>query len=162
MPRLLLLGLALAAALLLPACGSSNPKLIPQDRAQTLKDTVDQISQHTSDKDCSGAKSSLTRARNEVSELPRSVDRRLKTNLNQWLDHVGGRIPQDCKDKATPTPTPSETASPTETPSASPTKTPTDTPTPSATPSATPTPSATETPVQPPDTGGVNPGNGNG
>ena len=36
MHRLLLLGLALAAALLLTACGSSNPKLIPQDRADSL------------------------------------------------------------------------------------------------------------------------------
>ena len=36
MNRLLLLGLALAAALSLTACGSSNPKLIPQDRADSL------------------------------------------------------------------------------------------------------------------------------
>jgi hypothetical protein len=163
MPRLLLLGLALAAALLATACGSSNPKLIPADRAQRLKDTVDQVAQRVSDEKCSSAQDTLRRARNQVSELPRTVDRKLRDNLNQWLDQIASRIDNDCKPSSTPTPSATET--PTETPS--PTKTPTETPTPSATPS--PTPSATPTPtvgvptVQPPDSGGVNPGDeGNG
>ena len=49
MSRSLPLGLALAAALFLTACGSSNPKLIPEDRAQALKDTVDQVAQRVGD-----------------------------------------------------------------------------------------------------------------
>jgi hypothetical protein len=160
MSRSLPLGLALAAALFLTACGASNPKLIPGDRAQALKDTVDQVAQRVGDEDCSGAQSALREARNQVSELPRTVDRSLKRNLNQWLDHVAGRIPDDCKPSQTPTPSASATASPTQTPT--PTKTATKTPTPTATPSATQTPTATATAtatVQPPDSGGVNPGN---
>jgi hypothetical protein len=164
MPRSLLLGTALAAALFLTACGGSNPKLIPSDRAQALKDQVDRVAQHVSDQDCTGAQTSLRQARNRVSELPRTVDRKLKDNLNQWLDQIGSRIPQDCKPSKTPTPTPSATETPTQTPTETPTKTPTDTPTPSATPSATPTDTAVPTvTVQPPDSGGVNPGDdGNG
>jgi hypothetical protein len=162
MPRLLLLGLALAAALLLPACGSSNPKLIPQDRADQLKSAVDQVAQHTSDHDCTAAQSSLRRARNQVSELPRQVDGRLKSNLNEWLDHIASRVPEDCKPKQTPTPSPSQTASPTETPSATVTKTPTPSPTETPSPTDTPTPPVDTPTVQPPDTGGVNPGDDNG
>jgi outer membrane murein-binding lipoprotein Lpp len=161
MSRLLLLGAALAAALLLAACGSSNPKLIPQDRADQLTQTVDEIASRTDASDCNGAREALRSARNQVAELPREVDQKLKRNLNKWLDHVAERIPQDCKAKQTPTPTATETSTPTETPTETPTKTPT--PTPTATPTETPsaTPSATPT-VQPPATGGVNAGDGNG
>jgi hypothetical protein len=160
MPRLLPPGLVIAAALLLTACGGTNPKLIPEDRAQALKDTVDQVAERTSDENCSDAKRALRRARNQVSELPRSVDRGLKDNLNEWLDHVAGKIDDDCKPAKTPTPEPSEAA--TETPTESPTKTPTETP-PAETPTKTPTPppDGSETPeptVQPPDSGGVVPG----
>ena len=102
MSRLLPLGLALAAALLLTACGGSNTKLIPEDRAQELKDTVDQVAQRVEDEECSGAESALRRARNQVSELPRSVDRGLKDNLNEWLDQVASRIEDDCKPEETP------------------------------------------------------------
>jgi hypothetical protein len=157
MSRSLPLGLALAAALFLTACGSSNPKLIPEDRAQALKDTVDQVAQRVGDEDCSSAESALRKARNQVSELPRSVDRSLKDNLNDWLDQVASRIPDDCKPSQTATPSPSATAAPTET--ATPTKTPTPTPSPTATPTATQTPTPTATPtVQPPDSGGVDAG----
>ena len=159
MPRLLPLGLALAAALILSACGASNPKLIPQDRADQLTQTADDIASHTGSNDCTGAQDALRSARNQVSELPRAVDKKLKRNLNAWLDHLAQRIPQDCKPSSTPTPTPSATETPTKTPSETPTKTPTPTPTetPTATPSATPTVAPT---VQPPSTGGVPPGDG--
>jgi hypothetical protein len=161
MHRLLLLGLALAAGLLLTACGSSNPKLIPQDRADTLNSAVDDIASRTSDEDCDGAEEALREARNQVNELPAEVDKALKRNLTKWLNHIADEIPKDCKPESTPTPTPSATESPTETPTETPTKTPTETPTdtPTATPSATP--SGTPT-VEPPDTGGVIPGDDDG
>jgi hypothetical protein len=161
MSRSLLLGLALAAALLLTACGSSNPKLIPQDRADSLNQAVDDVASRTSDEDCDGAEQALQEARNQVNELPAEVDKALKRNLIKWLNHIGDQIPKDCKPESTPTPTPSATESPTETPTESPTKTPTETPTesPTETPSASPTSTPT---VQPPDTGGVVPGDGDG
>jgi Tfp pilus assembly protein PilP len=160
MSRLLPLGLALVAALLLTACGGSNTKLIPEDRAQELTDTVDQIAQRVDDEKCSDAESSLRRARNQVSELPRNVDRGLKDNLNEWLDQVGSKISDDCKPSETPTPTATETATETPTPTETPTKTPTETPTETATETPTPTPTPTvEVPtVEPPDSGGVDPG----
>jgi hypothetical protein len=156
MQRLLPLGLALVAALLLPGCGSSDPKLIPQDQADQLIEQVDQVASRTSDEDCDGAKDALRDARNQVSELPRKVDPDLKKNLNQWLDQIAGRIDEDCKPAETPTPTESPSETPTETPSETPTETPSETPTPSATPTATPPPEETPT-VEPPDTGGVVP-----
>ena len=161
MPRLLLLGLALAAALFLTACGATDPKLIPGDRAQRLNDTIDRVAQRVDDEQCSAAKDSLRQARSQVASLPHTVDRKLRDNLNQWLDQIASRIDEDCKPSETPAPTASPTDTPTETPS--PTKTPTKTPTASPTPSATPTPTPpVETPtVQPPDSGGVNPGNEN-
>ncbi len=161
MHRLLLLGLALAAALLLTACGSSNPKLIPQDRADSLNQAVDDVASRTSDEDCDGAEQALQEARNQVSELPAEVDKALKRNITKWLNHIADEIPKDCKPESTPTPSPSATEAPTETATPSPTKTPS--PSPTDTPSPTATPSATDTPtVEPPDTGGVIPENGDG
>jgi outer membrane biosynthesis protein TonB len=161
MHRQLLLGLALAAALLLTACGSSNPKLIPQDRADSLNQAVDDVASRTDDEDCDGAEQALQEARNQVSELPAEVDKALKRNITKWLNHIADEIPKDCKPKSTPTPTPSATESPTETPTESPTKTPS--PSPTESPTETPSPSPTSTPtVQPPDTGGVVPGDGDG
>jgi hypothetical protein len=161
MTRLLLLGLALAAALLLTACGSSNPKLIPQDRADSLNQAIDDVASRTSDEDCDGAEEALREARSQVNELPAEVDKALKRNLAKWLNHIADEIPKDCKPESTPTPTATETETPTKTPTETPTKTPTETPTntPTATPSATP--SGTPT-VEPPDTGGVIPENGDG
>jgi hypothetical protein len=151
--RALPLGLALAVALILPACGGSNPKLIPQDRADRLTRVADQIAQRTSNHQCTAALSALRRARNQVAELPRRVDRRLTANLNAWLDQIGSRIPVDCKPTASPTPAATATAVPTQAPTAS--------PTPSPSPTKTPTPSPSPTPSPGPGGGGSN-GNGNG
>ena len=175
--RALPLGLALAAALILSACGSSNPKLIPEDRADQLTRVADQVAQRTSDHRCTAALSALRRARNQVAELPRPVDRRLKANLNAWLDQIGSRIPAECKPKASPTPAETATAAPTQAPTQAPTASPSPTPSPSPTKTPTPSPTATASPppdsgkgpgpanptggVQPPSTGGVDAGNGN-
>jgi outer membrane murein-binding lipoprotein Lpp len=160
MPRLLLLGPALVAVLLLTACGGTNSKLIPADAAQTLNDDVDRIAQRVDDGKCSAAQDAQRKARNDVAGLPSKVDRRLRDNLNQWLDQIASRIDDDCKADETPTPSPSatDTPSPTETPSPTKTPTPSASPTPTDTPSATPTPTVEVPTVQPPDSGGVNPG----
>ena len=101
MHRLLLLGLALAAALLLTACGSSNPKLIPQDRADSLNQALDDVASRTGDQDCSGADQALQEARNQVNELPAEVDKALKRNITKWLNHIADEIPKDCKPEST-------------------------------------------------------------
>lgn len=159
--RSLVLGLALAA-LLLSGCGSDNPRMIDQRRAEALTATVDEIGQRTSDEDCDGAQGAVREAKNQVQELPRKVDSRLKDNLNEWLDHLDQQVPKDCKPKAEETPTATETPAETETPTPTPTETPAETPTPTPTPTATETPPPVPTevpPVEPGATGGVIPGN---
>src|SRR4051794_7505926 len=114
--RLLPLGAAFVAALFLSACGGSNPKLIPQDRADRLSSLADQIAQRTQDHNCSGAQAALRRARTQAAELPRRVDRRLKANIDAWLDQIASRIPEDCKPNASATPTAAPTQAPTQAP----------------------------------------------
>ena len=144
---LLLLGPLLFAALW-AGCGSDNPKLIPQTQSAALVETIDEIGAACDDGDADRARAGVEAANQQVSELPRAVDQRLRENIRGWLAHVQGRIDNDCKAEETPTPTPSET--PTETPSPTPTAAPTET----ATPEATETP-APEPTVEPPGDGGV-------
>ena len=159
MKRSLVIGLALAA-LLLSGCGSDNPKLIDQQRAEALTATVDEIGQMTQDEDCDGAQSAVREAKNQVTELPSRVDTRLKSNLNEWLDHIEEQVPKDCKPEAEETPTPTPTPTPEETPTPTPTETPAEeTPTPTPTPTETPPPEETVVPpVEPEGSGGVLPG----
>lgn len=162
--------LACLAAVLLAGCGSDNPRLISQNRADELEATVDRIADAANSGDCDRARAQVSRAQQEVIELPRRVSKRLRENIDEWLAHVNDRIGQDCETEpeATPTPTPTptveetETPTPTETPDE--TETPTATPTPSPdetpTPSPSPSPSPTATATEPPATGGVSPGDG--
>jgi outer membrane biosynthesis protein TonB len=129
------------AALALAGCGRENPALIPQDRAERLSNTVDEIGQLVADGDCAAARDAVDRAQEAVSELPRRVDDRLETNLRQWLDHIDERIPEDCSEQPEETPTPTPSPEETETPTPTPTPEETETPTP------TPTPAPTETPA---------------
>ena len=159
MNRSLVIGLALAA-LLLSGCGSDNPKLIDQQRAEALTATVGEIGQQTAAEDCDGALSAVREAKNQVTELPSRVDTRLKSNLDEWLDHLEEQVPKDCEPEPEETPTPTETPTPEEeTPT--PTPTPTaeeETPTPTPTPTATPPPEETVVPpVEPEGSGGVLP-----
>ena len=153
MPRRssLALGLLLAAVSL-AGCGSENPELLPQDRASALSSTIDEINSACDANDTAKAKAAVQAANQQVSELPRKVDRRLKNNISDWLDHIDGRIDRDCAKDEEPTPTATET--PTATPTETPTETPTPTPTETATPTPTETPTATPT-VEPPGDGGV-------
>jgi cell division septation protein DedD len=156
--------LTLTLALLAAGCGSSNPKLIAQTDADKLNASVDQI-QQACDSGNAGAVSQRTQAtRDLIDGLPRKVDKQLKQNMNDWLDHIDKRAGHDCgassptaTPSATQTPTPSATAAPTET--STPTPTQTATPTPTATATATPSATATATPNA---GGGTQAPNGNG
>jgi hypothetical protein len=136
----------------LAGCGRENPELIPQDRASALTSTIDEIGAACDANDTAKAKAAVQAANQQVSELPRKVNAKLKSNVRDWLNHIDDRIEQDCAkaEQATPTPSPSptETATPTPTETATPTPTQTATPTPTQT--ATPAPT-----VEPPGNGGV-------
>ncbi len=158
-----LLSGAVLAALLAAGCGRENPQLIPSQDADELIAVVDAAGQATAAGDCAQAHDAVADARRRVSELPRTVNRRLERNLQDWLRYLDRRIRVDCVPAgATATPTPTETATETPTPTKTPkpTPTPTETPTPTATETptatATPTPTATatETPTPSPTTTG--------
>jgi len=153
MPRRPLLALGLLLAVVpMAGCGSEDPELIPETRASALTSTIDEITAACDDNDTAKAKAAVRAANQQVSELPRRVDARLKRNLRDWLNHIEDRVDADCKKDETPTPTPSATESPTPSP------TPTDTATPEPTETATPEPTETPTPtpsVEPPGDGGV-------
>jgi hypothetical protein len=142
---------ALIAAALLAGCGETNRALIPEDRAQALQNTLDQVESACADHDTQGAQRANDNLSAQVNELPRRVDSDLKRNMQDWVQQIDKRIDRDCKEEATPTPTPTETETPTPTPTATETATPTPTPTATETATPTPTPTATETP----DTGGT-------
>jgi hypothetical protein len=153
--RPLALGLLLAA-IPLAGCGSDNPELIPQSRASALSSTADEIAAACDAHDTAKAKAALTTANQQVSELPRRVDAKLRKNLQDWLAHIDDRVDRDCKAEETPTPTatPTETETPTPSPSPTATETATETPTASPTETATASPSPTAT-VEPQGNGGV-------
>jgi outer membrane biosynthesis protein TonB len=154
MPRRATLALGLLlATFAVGACGSKDPELIPQSRASQLASTVDEITTACDDNDPDAARAAVAQANDQVSELPRTLNSRLRSNLRAWLSHIEDRVADDCKaQEKTPTPTSTPTA--TETPSPTATPSPTETPTPTPTPSPSPTPSATPT-VEPPGDGGV-------
>ena len=130
MPRRAALALVLAAAALLAGCGQSNPKLIPQSRADQLLAAVDGVTQACANGDPQQVRDAVDEGRHVVSELPSRTSSALKANITDWLDHISSRAARDCKPAGTPTPTPTETPTP------------------------TPTPTPTETPTPTPDTGG--------
>ena len=155
MPRRPPLALGLLLAVVpLAGCGSDNPELIPQARASALSSTVDEIAAACDDHDTAKAKAALTEANQQVSELPRRVDSKLRKNLQDWLAHIDDRVDQDCKKEEKETPTATATATETETPTETATPTPTETETPTPTPTATETPTPTAT-VSPEGNGGV-------
>jgi cell pole-organizing protein PopZ len=165
MKRLLLLALPVVLA----ACGQTNPNLIPQANAQTLQSLADRIAAACANGDKTEARSALSQASQTIEALPRTVDAGLKSNLDDWVGQISGRISKDCQaaaptDTATPTetPTPTETATPTDTPTPTATASPTDTPTPTETPTPTDTATPTAT-ASPSGNGGVTaPGTGTG
>ena len=151
MRRLPLLVLVVAV---LAGCGQSNPDLIPASNAQALAETADKIQAACTDADRSEARAQIRSAERQLDQLPRTVDAKLKQNLQDWIDRIQGRIGDDCQAEETPTPEPTETETPeatetaTETPTA--TETATEAPTETATPTATATEAPTEAPTEPP------------
>jgi hypothetical protein len=133
------LAVAAAAAALLPmGCAQENPRMIPQDDADALVASLEEVATAVSEGECARATEELAAARSQVDRLPRTVAESLTGRLRQGLDHVGSRIPVDCGPDE-----PEETATPTVTPEETPPPEPTGTPaeTPTATPDASPTPS---------------------
>src|SRR5918997_1378492 len=131
---------AVLSALVLAGCGSENDALIPPEDADTLSTLVGDAGASASAGDCDAARRSVREAERQLDALPRQTSRRLKANLRDWLEHLDGKIADDCEAEPEETPTPTATPEATETPTPEPTETPTPEPT------ETPTPEPTETP----------------
>jgi outer membrane biosynthesis protein TonB len=165
--RSLLLAAALSA-LVLAGCGSENDALIPSEDADTLSTLVAEARAASDAGECDAARRAVREAERQLDALPRQTSRRLKGNLRDWLEHLDGTIADECDAQPEETPTPSATPEATETPTPEPTETPTPEPTETPTPEPTATPEPTVTvdpgtggggiPEEPPDTGGVSPG----
>jgi outer membrane biosynthesis protein TonB len=150
--RRAMLAPALVAAALLAGCGEANEALIPEDRAQALLASVDEVQTACDEHDTQAAQQGIDSLSAEVNELPRQVDNQLRRNLRQWVRQLEGRIARDCQEE-TPTPEPTETATPEPTETATPE--PTETATPEPTETATPEPTVTAEPTTTPEGGGV-------
>src|SRR5918998_2190231 len=154
--RCLLLAAVLCA--LVAGCGSgSDAALIPRDDADRLSTRVAAAGGASDGCDCDAARRRVREAGQQIASLPRRTSRALKANLRDWLQHLDGRIAEECEAEPdeTPTPEPTETPTPepTETPTPEPTETPTPTPTRTPTPTPTPTPPATPPPPPTPAPG---------
>ena len=133
-----LLAVALVA-LALAGCGSGDDAaLIPQEDADQLTALVADAGDAAAAGECDRARRAVAEAEAELSGLPRKTDRALKANLRDWLEHLDGRIAEECAEpEPEETATPEPTAAPTETPTPTATPTPTETPDPTATPEPT-------------------------
>jgi outer membrane biosynthesis protein TonB len=158
MPRALA-ALAVVAALLGAGCASDNRRLIPEDDAEDLKATVEQIATSAAEGDCDAARRQVQDAKQQVTTLDRSVARGLRTDLTNWLDHIEQRLPRDCEEQQEEEP--EETQTPNPTPAETETATPAPTETATAVPTEVPTEAPTEAPTES-GTGGADPGSGNG
>ena len=155
MRRLLPLLVLLVA--LVAGCGQSNPELIPQSNADALTATADKIRTACDAADRTVARREIRNAQREIDALPGRVSRKLRRNLEDWVQQIRDRITADCQgdepaDTPTPTATETETAAPTETATATETAAPTESATeaPTDTPTAAPTDTAAPTETAPP------------
>jgi outer membrane biosynthesis protein TonB len=150
---------AALGALALTGCGSDSPALIPQEDADRLTALVGEAGDAAAAGECDTARRAVREAELQLSGLPRRTDRELKSNIRDWLQHLDGRIAEECEaPEPEETATPEPTAAPTETPTPEPTPTETPTPTPEPTATVEPEPTPDEVPLEePPSTGGVPP-----
>ena len=146
-------------ALLLAGCGSDDSALIPSGDAERLSALVVRARDAASAGQCDRARRTVGDAESQLSGLPRNTSRRLKQNLREWLDHLDARIADECE-----APQPEETSAPeaTEAPTEEPTVQPTEEPTvePTEEPTVTVDPGTGGSQEEPPETGGVAPGDG--
>ncbi len=138
--------LAAGLSALLAGCGSSDDELLPQTDADTLSSLVAEAGSASAAGECDTASRRVSEAEQQLDGLPRATSPALKSNLQEWLEHLDGQIGEQCSAEPSPTPTPSATATATPTETATPTPTPTATPTPTPTATVTPEPTATVDP----------------
>lgn len=148
--------LAAVSALLLGGCGGSSSEKIPQDQADELSRTVEQVRDYAANGRCDEADATLVDAQEQIDSLDASGD--VRDGLAQLADNLDRHLAEDCQQveqtTSSTTTTTTSTTSTTTTPTTSDT-TSSDT-TSTDTSSTTTSTTQTEPPVSPP------PGNGPG
>jgi len=152
--RSLLAGMLGVGAALLISCGASGKGLIPVASAGPLRtdfETVEQAAENANG-DCTATEAALTRAEEDFSALPASVDAELSNRLRQGISNLRKQSLELCRQPLTKTVTTSSTTTPT---------TPTETTETTET-TTTPPEGETTTPAEPPGAGGGTPAPGIG
>jgi hypothetical protein len=145
-----------AAAALAAGCGESEGRPIPSGGAQDIVAALEDVQQGVDASACTNVRqSSLPQLQDEVDDLPSSVDRDVRTTLEDGVGRLEELVRAECQEPAEPAPTTPE-----------PDVTPEPDPQPEPTPEPDPTPQPTEPDgTTPPDGGGTGDGgtgNGNG
>ena len=171
-----LLGFALAAALVLSACGggsSDRTGLLPGKTADQIVKNLDQVESAYEQGDCDQATQFADDVVQQVESLPQSVNPQLRTVLGHGADRLQGRVANTCQ-QATTTPTAPVTTESTTVPSTTESQTttkettqststePTTTTSEQTTTQAPPTTTQAPPPPPPPTTGGGSGGIGPG
>lgn len=156
----LALGFACAA---LAACGGDRSGLLPSRDAGRLEADLDALQNAVSAGECGQVNIALQRLRNDLVQIPATVDRDLRERINDGVATLVRQAPEECQAQAAeeqPTDTTTDTTdtqTDTTTTETQPTTTETDTPTDTTTTGTTPTDTTTTETVPPPaeDTGGT-------
>ena len=148
--------LALAAAAVLAACGSSGKGLIPSASAGPLVGDFENVLQaaESGGGNCSATEAALAKTEEDFRLLPSTVNSGLRSNLHQGIANLRLRAHELCAEPSTASTHTTTTTKTTTTPP-KPTTTPTTTTPPKTT--TTPPPSTTTTP---PSSGGGTPAPG--
>jgi hypothetical protein len=102
----LALGLAVAAALALTACGSEDAKLLPGETAREITANLETVQQLTDEGDCLGAESATEQVSGQIDELG-GVDPKLKQALRGGAERLEEVI-AECDEASSPAIAPAE------------------------------------------------------
>jgi cell division septation protein DedD len=143
-----LAALCAATALLAAGCGDRS-NLIPQSRAADLSSQLDDIKAAIDAGRCDGLSAKVATFHDDATSLPKTVDRRLRSRINQGVKSLQAHAAADCRDNAAADEQPSDTTPSDTTPSDT---TPSDTTPSNTTPTDTTPTDTTPTDTTPTDT----------
>jgi hypothetical protein len=119
---LLLAGILGLATAFVISCGSSGRGLISSSDAGPLKGAFDNVASAVSAGDCNATRVALDQARQDLMNLPPTVDARLRRKLARGLANLSRNARTDCRLNRTQ-PTNTQTTPPTQTTTTPPTTT---------------------------------------
>jgi hypothetical protein len=90
--------MAVAAALVLSACGGSSSELLPGKTAEQINTNLDQVRAFVAEGDCAGAEDAVNQVSEEVDALG-GVDKKLKAALREGTTRLG-QVVSSCREEA--------------------------------------------------------------